>query len=82
MNKRQKKKHGLLVDEIKVGSRVLVANNTSSGHRTGTIGTVVGNSGYGGFSVLAVYKFNDGREVEMSLSHRPTDLKKLKDKKK
>lgn len=81
MNKRQMKKHGLLVEKIEVGSRVLVVNNTSSGHHTGTIGVVTGSRFNGRFGVNAIYKYDDGTKVEMVLGHNSTDLKKLKDKK-
>lgn len=77
MNKRQRKKKGLLDQTIKIGSRVLVVKNTMNGHEVGTIGDVVGIRITGNMEVLAPYVFEGGFESVFSLTHQPSDLKKL-----
>ena len=77
MNKRQRKKKGLLDQTIKIGSRVLVVENTSGGHPTGTIGDVVDIDSKDVYGVLALYKYPDGDEKVMALLHKTGDLKKL-----
>ncbi|WP_248499775.1 hypothetical protein [Staphylococcus aureus] len=78
MNKRQRKKKGLLVEKIKLGSRVIIVKNSMFGHEVGTIGDVVDKTPAGNWTVLAPYIYMNGDVIP--LHHPARDLKNIKRK--